>query len=235
MEPEIRSGVQAPDEFKQLYPAVDKEYRTVDRFRYAEPAKVLTPEAKKRNYRAAVTCMDASIGKMLDKLEQKKMLDNTIVVFFSDNGGSGGADNSPLRGRKAQMWEGGIRVPCLVRWPAGGIPAGAVNNQFLSSLELFPSFAAATGALMRDDLTLDGFDWWATLRGEQESPRQEMFWKRRDQIAARVGKWKWVDMGQGAGGLFDLENDLSESNDLSRERPEVLKKIKVRELAAGDA
>ena len=81
---------------------------------------------------------------------------------------------------------------------------------------------------MRDDLTLDGFDWWATLRGEQESPRQEMFWKRRDQIAARVGKWKWVDMGHGAGGLFDLENDLSESNDLSRERPEVLKMIKSR-------
>jgi arylsulfatase A-like enzyme len=172
--------------------------------------------------------MDASIGKIIDVLEQKQLLDNTIVIFFSDNGGSGGADNSPLRGHKSQMWEGGIRVPCLVRWPAGKVPAGAVNDQFLSSLELFPSLAAATGALTRSDVSLDGFDWWATLRSESESPRKEMFWKRQNLAAARVGKWKWVDMGGESGGLFDLDADVGESNNLSQSRPEILRMVKDR-------
>jgi arylsulfatase A-like enzyme len=126
------------------------------------------------------------------------------------------------------MWEGGIRVPCIVRWPGGNVPAGTVNDEFLTSLELFPSLAAATGALMRDDVELDGFDWWPVIRGEQSSPREEMFWQRKDQIGARVGKWKWVDMGAGVGGLFDLSQDVAETHDLSRERPEVLKMVKSR-------
>lgn len=225
LEPEIRSTVQAPEEFQQLYPPVEEEFRTTDSYRYGDTVKVATSEAKQRNYRASVTCMDAAIGKLLEKLEQKQLLENTIVVFFSDNGGSGTADNSPLRGRKSQMWEGGIRVPCLIRWPAGGVPAGVVNDEFLSSLELFPSFAAATGGLMREDLKLDGFDWWPVIRGEQPSPRHEMFWQRRDQRAARVGNWKWVDMGNGVGGLFDLANDIDESDDLSEQKPEVLKMV----------
>ena len=110
----------------------------------------------------------------------------------------------------------------------GGRPAGVVNDEFLTSLELFPSFAAATDALMRDDIVLDGFDWWPVIRGEQPSPREEMFWKRKDQIGARVGKWKWVAMGKGAGGLFDLSVDVSENHDLSDEKPDVLKMVKTR-------
>ncbi len=226
LQPEIRSSVQAPEEFKQMYPAVERELR--DGEKYGEPAKLVTPEARRRDYRAAVTCMDASIGKMIQLLEEKELLDNTIVIFFSDNGGSGGADNSPLRGRKGQTWEGGIRVPCLVRWPAGEIPAGAVNDAFLTSLEVFPSLASATGALTRSDVMLDGFDWWSTLRGKTDSPRSEMFWKRRDSIGARVGKWKWVKMGDALGGLFNLESDPGESNDLSSEKPEVLKMVQGR-------
>lgn len=156
--PETRSSVQAPDEFKRLYPAIDVETRKTDKYRYGGEATVVTPETRRRDYRAAVSCMDASIGKMMDALEEKGQLDNTIIVFFSDNGGSGGADNSPLRGKKGQTWEGGVRVPCLIRWPAGDIPAGEVNGEFLTSMELFPSFAAAAGALVRDDVPLDGYD-----------------------------------------------------------------------------
>ncbi len=228
LEPRIRTSVQAPDEFKNIYPPVDPELRQVDRFRYASPATVVTREARQRDYRAAVTCMDVAIGKMLDVLDKKKLVDNTIVIFFSDNGGSGGADNAPLRGHKGQTWEGGIRVPCLVRWPDGHVPVGDVNDAFLTSLELFPSFAAATGAELPKDLVLDGFDWWSTIRGEQSSQRKEMFWKRRNLIGARVGKWKWVDMGGKAGGLFDLEADIGETKDLSDERPEILKMVKNR-------
>ena len=228
LEPEIRSSVQAPEEFKALYPPVENEYREVEQFRYASPAKVATKEARTRNYRAAVTCMDASIGKMLQLLEEKETLDDTIVIFLSDNGGSGGADNSPLRGRKSQTWEGGIRGPCLVRWPGGDIPAGKVNDEFLTSLEIFPSLIAAVGVQSPEGVVLDGFDWWDVLRGEIASPRHEMFWKRKNLIGARVDNWKWVDMGGQAGGLFDLSNDMGEKVDLSEAKPEILKMVQAR-------
>lgn len=228
LEPEIRSTVQAPDAFKALYPPVETEYREVERFRYASPARVVTREAKVRDYRAAVTCMDASIGKFLDALERKSLLEDTLIIFLSDNGGSGAADNTPLRGRKSQMWEGGIRVLSLVRWPKGGIPAGATHDAFLTSLEIFPSLAAATNTPLPQDVILDGFNWWPTLRGETESPRKEMFWKRKNLRAARVGDWKWVDMGAQNGGLFHLPNDIGETHDLSDAHPEILQKLKDR-------
>lgn len=225
LEPEIRSSVQAPEEFKKLYPPVEVEYREVEKFRYGGTAKVVTSEARRRDYRASVTSMDASIGRMLDLLDAKGIADNTIVIFFSDNGGSGGADNTPLRGRKSQMWEGGIRVPCLVRWSDGGVPAGATNDQFLSSLELVPSLSEAAAHTIATDLILDGFNWWPSLRGDAESPRKSMFWKRRDQLAARVGHWKWTEMGSKGKGLFDLSVDPGETNDLSEKHPEKLKEL----------
>lgn len=227
LEPEIRTTVQAPARYKAMYPPVDPETRDVDRYRYASPATVTTPAARRRDYRAAVTCMDASIGKILDRLEDQGVLDETIVIFFSDNGGGGGADNSPLRGRKAQMWEGGIRVPCIVRWPDGGIPAGEVNDEFLTSLELFPSLIAAAGATPPEGVKLDGYDWWATLRDGKPSPRTEMFWQRRDLIGARVGDWKWVRMGN-RGGLFNLADDIGENRDLSESHPDELATVKRR-------
>ena len=228
LEPEIRSTVQAPEEFQKMYPPLDKEYEEVERYRYGSPAKVVTREARQRDYRAAVTAMDASIGKMLDLLEEKEILDDTIVIFFSDNGGSGGADNSPLHGNKATTWEGGVRVPFLIRWPEGGVPAGEVNDEFLTTLELFPSLAAATGTDLPADLVLDGFDWWPVLLDGAESPRKEMFWQRKDRIGVRVGKWKWVDMEGKEGGLFDLEADIGETKDLSESEPEALRMVQQR-------
>ncbi|MCO8121257.1 sulfatase-like hydrolase/transferase [Stieleria sp. TO1_6] len=227
LDPKIRSSVQAPDSFKQMYPAVEAETRVTDKYRYGTPATVATSQARRRDYRAAVTCMDAAIGDMLDVLEKKQILDDTIVVFFSDNGGSGGADNSPLRGHKGQTWEGGIRVPCIVRWPGGGVKADAVNDEFLTSLELLPSFAAAAGVDAPTGVVLDGFDWWPTIRGETASPRKEMFWKRRGLIGARVGNWKWVQMGDN-GGLFDLDVDPTETNDLSAKNPQQLSHVRER-------
>ena len=227
LDPTIRSSVQAPEKFKKLYPPVDADTRVSMKHKYGAPATLATSDARRRDYRASVTCMDAAITEMLDVLEKKQILDNTIVIFLSDNGGSGGADNSPLRGRKAQTWEGGIRVPCIVRWPAGAVKAGSVNDEFLSSLELMPSLAVAAGAKLRAGVTLDGYDWWSTIRGQTTSPRKEMFWKRRDQIGARVGNWKWVVMGD-SGGLFNLKTDIAEKNDLSEARPDILAKVKAR-------
>ena len=225
LESDIRTTVQAPDEYKEMYPPVDPEYRTVENYRGQGAARVVTPAARQRDYRAAVTCMDAAIGAVLKKLEQQKKLENTIVIFFSDNGGSGGADNQPLRGHKSQMWEGGIRVPCLIRWPAGNVPAGAVSDEFLTSLELVPSLLSAAGAERDPDIVLDGYNWWDAIRGQQPSPRTEMFWQRRDDLAARVGDYKLVRLGDKPDQLFDLSRDLSEKLDLSKERPELLKQM----------
>ncbi len=227
LDPKIRSSVQAPDEFKQMYPPVEQEYRLVENHRYAGRTQQVTPQARQRDYRAAVTAMDAAIGKMLGRLEAKGILDDTIVIFFSDNGGSGGAVNAPLRGKKAETWEGGIRVSFMIRWPAGGIEAGAVSDEFLTSLEVLPSLASATGADLPAGVVLDGFDWWPVLRGDAASPREEMFWQRKNRIGARVGQWKWVVMDDGEG-LFDLEADIGESHDLSKERPDMLEMVQER-------
>jgi arylsulfatase A-like enzyme len=124
------------------------------------------------------------------------------------------------------MFEGGIRVPCIVRWP-GKIPADTTNNEFLTSLEIFPMLRTATGAAMPANLILDGFDMLPVLQGKMKSSRQEMFWQRRLDKSARVGHWKWVESSRG-NGLFDLRKDLSEKYDLSKEKPEVLKMMKTR-------
>ncbi len=124
------------------------------------------------------------------------------------------------------MFEGGIRVPCIVRWP-GKIPAGSTSSEFLTSLEIFPMLCAATGTKPPKGNTLHGFDMLPVLQGKKKSPRQEMFWQRRLDKGARVGHWKWVESGRG-NGLFDLHNDVAEKKDLSKERPEILKMMKAR-------
>ena len=182
--------------------------------------------ARRLEFVGSITAMDAAIGRLLDLLDEYKITDNTIVIFFSDNGGGGAADNAPLRGRKGQMFEGGIRVPCIVRWP-GKIPAGTTSGEFLTSLEIFPMLCAATGALPPKGVKLDGFDMLPVLQGKKKSSRQEMFWQRRLDKGARVGHWKWVESSRG-NGLFDLRTDLSEKRDLSKEKPVVLKMIKAR-------
>ena len=150
-----------------------------------------------------------------------------MVVFLSDNGGSGSrADNGPLRGGKGQMFEGGTRVPCIVVWP-GVIPAGTVSDAFLTSMEIFPTLCNAAGAGLPEGVVLDGSDMMGVLTGEEESVRDEMFWERRDDRAAKVGHWKWVESARGSG-LFDLSKDLGEKNDLSAQQPEMLAHMKQR-------
>jgi arylsulfatase A-like enzyme len=200
-----KGGVQAPEEFIRLYPN-------------------LNPKERLTSYYAAVTCMDAAIGELMAKLKEIGQDQNTLVLFMSDNGGSGNGGNAPLRGQKSTMWEGGLRVPFVAWWP-GQLPAGVVTDEFLTSLELFPTLAAVAGGKTPAGVKLDGFDLLPILRGEKKSPRTEMFWERRSERAARVGNWKWVSTPKG-GGLFDLSRDLGEKNDLSGVQPEIAAKLK---------
>ena len=194
-----RPGVQAPEEYWKPYMDVLKDERLA-------------------RYYGAVTCMDEAIGEVMKKLEAMGVAEDTLVMFLSDNGGSGNGDNKPLQGKKSTMWEGGLRVPFIARWP-GKLPAGKVTDEFLTALEIFPTIVEATGATAPEGVTLDGFDMAPILRGETASPRTTMFWKRRNDMAARVGNWKWLDSAKGKG-LYDLSKDIGEKNDLSKEMPE---------------
>ena len=201
-----KPGVQAPAEYIAKYPQMD-------------------PKVKLTSYYAAVTAMDASIGRLVETLREIGQDKNTLILFQSDNGGSGNGGNAPLRGQKSTMWEGGLRVPFIAWWP-GKLPAGKVTDEFLTSLEILPTLAGVSGAKLPADIKLDGFDLLPVLRGEKKSSRTEMFWERRSQRAARVGHWKWVEMGGKNTGLFDLNHDLGEEKDLSKEKPEVLAMIR---------
>jgi arylsulfatase A-like enzyme len=179
----------------------------------------------KTQYKALITHMDGSIGEIVDQIQRLGLDDNTIYVFASDNGGSGGSTNKPLRGGKGTMFEGGLRVPFIVRWK-GRVKAGAVTDAFATTLELFPTFLAAAGAAP-SPMKLDGHNLLPLLAGRGVLDRKEMFWHRAftNSSAAKIGNWKWVDH-DGQSGLYDLAADIGETKDLSTERPEVLAMMK---------
>jgi arylsulfatase A-like enzyme len=190
---------------------------------YAEPG---TPYSRKVEYPALVTQLDDSIGEIMQRLRQNGLDDNTLVVFLSDNGGDQAADNGPLRSHKTSLFEGGLRDPMIARWP-GKIPANRMNEQFVTSMDLFPSFLAAAGTNAPKGLALDGFNILPVLEGRARSPRTECFYQDKNNRAARVGPWKWVQSQEGSG-LFNLVNDIGEKHDLSAERADVLAKVKGR-------
>jgi arylsulfatase A-like enzyme len=224
LDPQIRGAAQAPDAYKAMYPELLAEAGYQEGTRYHQPA--LTPNRAKRllEYAASITCMDEAIGELLDLLDAYGIADDTIVIFFSDNGGSGPSDNAPLRGHKGLVFEGGIRVPCIVRYPRE-IPAGSRTDAFLTSLELVPTLLKAANIECPPALILDGYDMMPVLAQGKPSPRSDMFWQRRADKAARVGHWKWVDSVKGSG-LFDLSQDIGEQYDLSQRHPEKLREMK---------
>jgi arylsulfatase A-like enzyme len=202
--PKSRSGVQAPDEYIAKYAGSE------------------VPNNLKRYY-AAVTCMDDAIGALLALLRERNQDQNTLVIFQSDNGGSGNGGNAPLRGQKSTLWEGGLRVPFVARWP-GKIPAGRVSDEFVTTLELMPTLAAASSASLPTGDTLDGHNMLPVLAGQSPSPRKETFWEFRGQKAARVGNYKWID-SERAKGLYDLTSDVGEATDLTQKMPDLAAQI----------
>jgi arylsulfatase A len=226
LDPIIRGGAQAPEKYKDMYPKLQAQLGTQERTRYGKTFTIPNRAARRLEFVGSITAMDATLGKLLDLLDKYKIANNTLVIFFSDNGGGGAANNKPLRGAKGQMFEGGIRVPCIVRWP-GKIPASTTTDEFLTSLEIFPMLCSASGTALPENVKLDGFDMLSVLQGKKKSTRREMFWQRRKDKGARVDNWKWVESSRGTG-LFDLRTDISERRDLSKEKPEILKRVKAR-------
>lgn len=179
--------------------------------KYAEGKNI--NEKKRRGYKAAVSCMDNAIGNVLNLIDSLELQDNTFVIFFSDNGGGTGSDNSPLSGGKGTMLEGGLRVPCIMRW-TGKIEKGKVLDNFISTLEIFPTILSAAGISKPRELILDGFDIIPLLTGKKDLHRDEMYWELRGEYAMRSGNLKWIQSKK-ENGLFDLSDDLAEKKDLS--------------------
>ncbi len=181
---------------------------------------------RKLEYPALCTQMDNSIGEIMDRLKKLSLDENTLVAFISDNGGDAAANNGPLRGAKTQLFEGGLRVPMIARWP-GQIPAGRSTGQFATTMELFPTFLAVAQGKTPAGVTLDGFNILPLLKGGDRSPRTECFYQDKSAKAARVNQWKWVQSDRGLG-LFNLAEDIGEKNDLSARKPDVLAMMKAR-------
>ena len=179
-------------------------------------------EGKRKTYAAMVSAVDDGVGQVLSKLEELDIMDNTIVVFLSDNGGpenSNGSDNGMLRGQKSDLFEGGIRVPFAMQWPAK-INAGTVYDRPVISLDIFATMVAQTKNRVKTKNALDGVNLIPYITGEKSGePHDYLFWRKFDakDYAVRKGRQKMVIKKAGEKMLFDLENDVSEQNNLSSE------------------
>ena len=140
-------------------------------------------------YPAMMVSMDNGIGRILDALEAEGVADDTIVMFLSDNGATAGnGSNAPLRGYKLETYEGGIRVVSVIRWP-GVLPPGTVSTQVMTSMDVFPTLAAAAGVEVRAERALDGVDLWAEISGGRTAPRADDIFYASESALGRQFSW----------------------------------------------
>lgn len=185
-------------------------------------------------YGGAVETVDWSTGVIMHELKKCGIDDNTIVVFTSDNGSRArdeGGSNLPLRGTKATTWEGGIRVPCIVRWPEK-VKSGRKSDALITSMDFLPTFASLAGRPFSSPRPIDGIDMSSVLLDETApSPRDTFFyyWKN-DLDAVRVGKWKLFirRRGEEVLELYNLESDIGETTNVAEEHPEVVRQLRAR-------
>jgi arylsulfatase A-like enzyme len=185
----------------------------------------------RRAFAAKVVGMDQGIGRLLEALARHGLDENTLVVFMTDHGGDPdyGGSNLPFRGGKATLYEGGLRVPCIVRWP-GHVPPQSVCDEVACAVDWYATFGQLVG--YGPDPT-DGQSIVELLLGKPaESPRR-LIWKtgahrelgRQSWQAVRDGDWKWVKAPGRDAELFDLSRDPGESVDRSKESPEVARRM----------
>lgn len=196
-------------------------------------------------YAAMVYSLDLMIGKITDHLEKTGLADNTLLMFTSDNGGIFG--NKPLKDNKGTLYEGGIRVPFIVRWP-GVVKAGSVSDEPMISYDLFPTLLAAAGCLDQAPDDVEGEDLTPILKGEEGFNREQpLIWHYPHYhhggldmgTAIRHGDWKYVhSLRTGKSFLFNLKEDQGEKENLISSKPEKaeqLKKLMHRRLKELDA
>jgi uncharacterized sulfatase len=190
---------------------------------------------RKRVYAGMIRAVDRSVTRILDTLEAEGIADNTVVVFTSDNGGAGYIGipelNSPFRGWKITMFEGGIRVPMFVKWPAKIVPGSSVKTP-VAHIDMMPTLVAAAGAAMPAGVAIDGVDLLplATGEGADNWNRETLFWQNGHYQVVRHGDWKLQLNDRPTDGLqkwlYNLAEDPTEQNNLAASHPDKLKELR---------
>ncbi|MDZ8118430.1 sulfatase-like hydrolase/transferase [Pontiella agarivorans] len=197
----------------------------------------LKTEATKM-YGAMLLSMDENIGKVLDKLDELGLTENTLVAFASDNGATFAynvdwpenwpkellGSVGPLRGNKGSNYEGGNRIPYLIRWP-GKLPAGQVYDHAVSTLDLYPTFCAAGNADIPSSAHLDGTNLLPFLKGEKTGrPHETLYWYHDNSGCVVQGDYKLL-VWQDKHWLYNLTEDLGEQHDLAKAKPEIVERL----------
>jgi arylsulfatase A-like enzyme len=175
-------------------------------------------------FAAMMKSMDGGIGRVLRALSRAGRDRDTLVIFTSDNGGERYSYNWPFSFQKLYLWEGGIRVPAIVRWP-GTIPTGRISDQPIITMDWMATILAVTGTMPNAAYPLDGEDVMPVCTGRRSPYSRTLFWRTQDRAAARVGNWKYLDES-GNEHLFDLSVDLGEKNDVRAAHPDVFQRIR---------
>jgi len=220
-------------------------------------------DENRRTYDGMLLAMDRSIGRVLDRLDKHGIADNTIVIFLNDNGGGEStaryaahsrnfANNKPLRGYKFDVFEGGVRVPMIMRWP-GRVPAGDVYRKMVSSMDIYPTLVRAAGLGMPGDQHVDGVDLLPYINGENQSkPHEWLCWQNRSWLpktaggfvvptprvhncAIRKGNWKLVRLEEKVDSvtppptwqLYNLANNIGEQEDVAARHEDIVKELSV--------
>lgn len=191
--------------------------------------KESTSQQKNPSYAAMIKSVDDAMGLLMNTLEEEDLLDNTLVIFYSDNGGHNGyTSNAPLRSGKGNPWEGGIREPMVMHWP-DRIKPGSTFAPAVSSIDLLPTLCRVAGADIPEGLVPDGLDLYPAIAGEGEVEREDLFWHFphyrayedvRPFSIVRSGDWKLIRFWEGYSELYNLAEDPSETRDLSADHPD---------------
>jgi arylsulfatase A-like enzyme len=188
---------------------------------------------KRQTFAAMMSAMDDAVGRILGKVRDMGQEENTLIFFFSDNGGPTGqttSSNAPLRGFKSTTWEGGVRVPFAAQWK-GKLPAGKTYNNPIIQLDILPTAIAAAGGTVDPAWKLDGVNLLPFLTGEKsDRPHDTLYWRFGDQWAIRDGDWKLVvgNFGSRSGELYNLAEDRSESHNRATEMPDKARALKAK-------
>jgi arylsulfatase A-like enzyme len=217
--------------------AVHGPYQVPDKYSAAYPD--LT--GIRRTYAGMLSAMDEAIGQVLAALEEKKIRDNTLIIFSSDNGGPSPGritSNGPLRAGKGTLYEGGVRVCAFANWP-GRIPAGKTIDEPLHAVDWYPTLTKLAGTTLEQKLPLDGLDIWPVLTAGAKSPHEALILCgiQRGHAAIRMGDWKLIVGARGktkgakateTDQLYHLAEDIGETRNLAAEKPDKLKELRAR-------
>lgn len=215
----VHTPHQAPDEYKKPYQGLP---------------------GPRKNLAAMTAAVDESIGQIVETLKKKGILENTLIVYSSDNGGTSwgpAGSNDPLRGGKSDIYEGGIRVCAFAAWP-GKIPVGIHIEEPVHVVDWFPTLCNLAGASTVQKLPLDGYDIWPVITQGARSPHESipLIGSREGQYAIRVGDWKLLidprefkrKVKSNPVELYNLSDDLAEKNNLAAEQPERVRAMRER-------